>query len=213
MRSGSQTFSRNQYAPIYGEREATALNPSTQPAVERSKSDREGHKCRRIEGSLPPNGPASAKPTGGRLRMYTNRRITSAAYLGLRRIAPLTSLERRLPNRRNRQFWSQNCRFYLESILSNDQRVEYCFSAAVLTPPFAFSCIVVIAFFSASTSAAITVNFELDVSKEATLALRFCIFLLERGFLCALRFEGRLLILVLLFQSFDLTLLFLDSLC
>src|SRR6201985_1112792 len=104
MRSGYQTFSRNQYAPIYGEREATASNPSTQPAVERSKSDREGHKCRRIEGSLPPNGPASAKPTGGRLRMYTNRRITSAAYLGLRRIAPLTSLERRLPNRRNRQF-------------------------------------------------------------------------------------------------------------
>ena len=51
MRSGSQTFSRNQYAPIYGEREATALNPGTQPAVERSKSNR---KWTRIEDSLSP---------------------------------------------------------------------------------------------------------------------------------------------------------------
>src|ERR1700758_2962615 len=87
MRSGYQTFSRNQYAPIYGEREATALNPGTQPAVERSKSDRAWTRLR-----------------CGRLRMHTNRRLTSAAHLGLRRIAPLISLERRLPNRRNRQF-------------------------------------------------------------------------------------------------------------
>jgi hypothetical protein len=41
MRSGSQTFSRNQYAPIFGEQERTSLNPGTQPAVERSKSNHE----------------------------------------------------------------------------------------------------------------------------------------------------------------------------
>ena len=89
---------------------------------------------------------------------WTRRRLTSVADLSLWRIVPLTSLEPLLPNRRNRQFWSQNCRFYIESSLSNDQRVEYCFNAAVLTLPFAFSCIVVTAFFSASISAATTVD-------------------------------------------------------
>jgi hypothetical protein len=68
MRSGSQTFSRNQYAPIFGEREPTALDPGTQPAVERSKSNREWtrllpqprdyaaarYECTRIEDSFPP---------------------------------------------------------------------------------------------------------------------------------------------------------------
>jgi hypothetical protein len=33
MRSGSQTFSRNQYAPIFGEREHTALGASLQPGA------------------------------------------------------------------------------------------------------------------------------------------------------------------------------------
>src|ERR1700758_5000240 len=74
MRSGSQTFSRNQYAPIYGEREGTALNPGAQPAVERSKSDREGHKCARIEGSIPPNGPAFSRRRGTTARQATNER-------------------------------------------------------------------------------------------------------------------------------------------
>src|ERR1700741_1852113 len=59
MRSGSQTLSRNQYAPICREREATALNPGTQPAVERSKSNREW------------------------TQMHTNRRLTSAEWTRL----------------------------------------------------------------------------------------------------------------------------------
>jgi hypothetical protein len=33
MRSGSQTFSRNQYAPIFGEKQTTAFNPGAQPTL------------------------------------------------------------------------------------------------------------------------------------------------------------------------------------